>query len=196
MSEYPSYLIHYGIEGQKWGVRRFQNEDGTYTSDGLERRKKLIEQGAPKKEIRQAKKEGKRELRYNKQLRKEQAKIGRKFDRKTEKILRDQEKGKTVSNRRINKAIKLGTEFRKADYIAKNPEMYYKIKKVDEDKRNASAASLLALPLALNTVGFGVLDLSSVNVKDAMKEAYNYAYEQARNETIADLEKHGIKRRT
>lgn len=196
MSEYPSYLIHYGIEGQKWGVRRFQNEDGTYTSDGLERRKKLIEQGAPKKEIRQAKKEGKRELRYNKQLRKEQAKIGRKFDRKTEKILRDQEKGKTVSNRRINKAIKLGTEFRKADYIAKNPEMYYKIKKVDEDKRNASAASLLALPLALNTIGFGVLDLSSVNVKDAMKEAYNYAYEQARNETIADLEKHGIKRRT
>lgn len=196
MSEYPSYLIHYGIQGQKWGVRRFQNEDGTYTSDGLERRKKLIEQGAPKKEIRQAKKEGKRELRYNKQLRKEQAKIGRKFDIKTEKILRDQEKGKTVSNRRINKAIKLGTEFRKADYIAKNPEMYYKIKKVDEDTRNSSAASLLALPLALNTVGFGVLDLSSVNIKDAMKEAYNYAYEQARNETIADLEKHGIIRRT
>lgn len=196
MSEYTSYLIHYGIEGQKWGVRRFQNEDGTYTSEGLERRRRLVEEGAPRKEIRRAKKEGKRELRYNKQLRKEQAKIGRKFDRKTEKILRDQEKGKTVSNRRINKAIKLGTEFRKADYIAKNPEMYYKIKKVDEDKRNASAASLLALPLALNTVGFGVLDLSSVNVKDAMKEAYNYAYEQARNETIADLEKHGIKRRT
>lgn len=34
MSEYPSYLIHYGIEGQKWGVRRFQNEDGTYTDLG------------------------------------------------------------------------------------------------------------------------------------------------------------------
>ena len=39
MSEYPSYLIHYGIEGQKWGVRRFQNEDGTYTDEGLLRRK-------------------------------------------------------------------------------------------------------------------------------------------------------------
>ncbi len=38
MSEYPSYLIHYGVPGQKWGVRRFQNEDGTYTSEGLERR--------------------------------------------------------------------------------------------------------------------------------------------------------------
>lgn len=39
MSEYPTYLIHYGIQGQKWGVRRFQNEDGTYTSEGLERRR-------------------------------------------------------------------------------------------------------------------------------------------------------------
>lgn len=40
MSEYPSYLIHYGIRGQKWGERRFQNEDGTYTPEGLERRRK------------------------------------------------------------------------------------------------------------------------------------------------------------
>ena len=30
-------LQHYGILGQKWGVRRFQNEDGTYTKAGLER---------------------------------------------------------------------------------------------------------------------------------------------------------------
>lgn len=40
MSEYPSYLIHYGIQGQKWGIRRFQNEDGTWTPEGLERRNK------------------------------------------------------------------------------------------------------------------------------------------------------------
>ena len=24
-------LYHYGVKGQKWGVRRFQNEDGTLT---------------------------------------------------------------------------------------------------------------------------------------------------------------------
>lgn len=36
MSEYPSYLIHYGVEGQKWGVRRWQNEDGSYTPEGRE----------------------------------------------------------------------------------------------------------------------------------------------------------------
>lgn len=27
--EYDNYLAHYGVKGQKWGIRRFQNEDGT-----------------------------------------------------------------------------------------------------------------------------------------------------------------------
>lgn len=31
------YISHYGIKGQKWGVRRFQNADGTWTSAGKER---------------------------------------------------------------------------------------------------------------------------------------------------------------
>lgn len=31
------YLIHFGIKGQKWGVRRFQNEDGTLTEEGKKR---------------------------------------------------------------------------------------------------------------------------------------------------------------
>lgn len=31
------YLMHYGIKGQKWGVRRFQNDDGTLTAEGKAR---------------------------------------------------------------------------------------------------------------------------------------------------------------
>lgn len=32
-----NYLCHSGIKGQKWGVRRFQNEDGTLTEEGKQR---------------------------------------------------------------------------------------------------------------------------------------------------------------
>lgn len=31
---YPSYLIHYGIKGQKWGERKYQYEDGSLTPEG------------------------------------------------------------------------------------------------------------------------------------------------------------------
>lgn len=34
--------MHHGIEGQKWGVRRFQNKDGTLTKEGLARRQKAL----------------------------------------------------------------------------------------------------------------------------------------------------------
>ena len=39
MSKYPSYLVHFGIKGQKWGDRRYQYEDGSYTPEGKMRRK-------------------------------------------------------------------------------------------------------------------------------------------------------------
>lgn len=34
-------LYHHGIKGQKWGIRRFQNPDGTLTEEGKARYKKF-----------------------------------------------------------------------------------------------------------------------------------------------------------
>lgn len=36
-NDYRSYLSHHGIKGMKWGVRRFQNSDGTLTAAGKKR---------------------------------------------------------------------------------------------------------------------------------------------------------------
>ncbi len=33
---YESELYHHGIKGQKWGVRRFQNADGSLTAEGYQ----------------------------------------------------------------------------------------------------------------------------------------------------------------
>lgn len=39
---YDSELYHHGIEGQRWGVRRFQNPDGTLTAEGKRRYNKTL----------------------------------------------------------------------------------------------------------------------------------------------------------
>lgn len=34
---YPTYIQHYGVLGMKWGIRRYQNADGTLTAAGKKR---------------------------------------------------------------------------------------------------------------------------------------------------------------
>lgn len=46
---YSDFLVHYGISGQKWGERRFQNEDGSYTEEGKIRYNKKSESETWKK---------------------------------------------------------------------------------------------------------------------------------------------------
>lgn len=38
-----SYLCHHGIKGQKWGIRRFQNPDGTRTLLGKKREREKVD---------------------------------------------------------------------------------------------------------------------------------------------------------
>lgn len=201
MSEYPSYLIHYGIQGQKWGVRRFQNEDGTYTSEGLERRKAALDSGASRKEIRLAAKADRSELKARKHFVAEQRRTNKRFDKITSKIQKDQEKGKEISEKRYNKAVQLGTKHRALDYISERPQPYLKAHGLN---KGSGAKFGVQLGLGIATAGDGGIaiipkaiverKLEKKFLKEWMQRQYGEVISKCRNVTIKDLEKHGIKR--
>lgn len=62
------YLVHHGIKGQRWGIRRYQNKDGSLTPEGY----KHWGFGMSRKERRKAKKD------FKKEYEKEGARAGRK----------------------------------------------------------------------------------------------------------------------
>ena len=46
-----SYLYHHGVKGMKWGVRRYQNEDGSLTALGKKRlRRDRLDNNSPNRE--------------------------------------------------------------------------------------------------------------------------------------------------
>lgn len=197
MSEqiYPSYLIHYGIEGQKWGVRRFQNEDGTYTDSGLLRRKE------------------------QQHFVKEQTKVNKKFDKLTDKMQARANAGKRISNRQIEKAVKLGTKHRALDYISKNPRPYLQARGLNKASKaknivgvtsnavvgtagtalaaNEYEPGLAARFATQSTLAIGESiaqrKLEKMFLNNWMERQYGEALKTSRNLTIKDLEEHGIK---
>ena len=79
---FEDYLMHHGILGMHWGVRRYQNEDGTLTAAG-KRRKARMDEKSMKKDVKWAK-------RHEKSIMKQATKRTKSDMRKYEKVeLRD-----------------------------------------------------------------------------------------------------------
>ena len=84
-SPYPNELMHYGVLGMKWGVRRYQNPDGTLTEagkarygGGISKDDSLLEQEMAKKEkkgYRKYAKTKKKHDRYERTMKKAESRL-------------------------------------------------------------------------------------------------------------------------
>lgn len=76
-------IKHHGIKGQKWGVRRYQNEDGSLTNAGKKRYDEPPQTKKEKKELKKAQKE------WDKNFKKNQHTAYNKAVEKTDKLIAD-----------------------------------------------------------------------------------------------------------
>lgn len=173
MSTY-GYLAHHGIKGQKWGIRRYENPDGTLTEAGKKRygsglytknnAKKLLGNAGRKAAARRysdlqrvAKESVKADIKANKV---------NKFDAHEETIKRTyNEYQKRYSGKMKNKQ-EVGVDLNKKNPVMQNfmrDQAAYKIqkyKKIDTVQNIVSAISSV-------TIGFGVF--GSTNTKNLKK---------------------------
>lgn len=109
MYDSNDYLAHHGILGQKWGIRRYQNRDGTLTAEGRKRAGLKPENKREKRKAEAAKK---------------------KEEKKAAKDLSDKENLKNYLRKHPKKLYKHSTELTKeeAEEIIKNVEFDRKLK--------------------------------------------------------------------
>jgi len=99
---YHNELFHYGIKGQKWGIRRFQNKDGTLTFLGKRRLAKEIKRRSD------SQLESRRNTAFPDDLYKEQYKnVNSVKDDLYNRYLKDSEEKKAVdnANNELNKCM-------------------------------------------------------------------------------------------
>ena len=98
------YLAHFGIKGQKWGVRRFQNQDGTLTAEGKERYSSANQDARNSRTKKKASKMSDRELEQGiKRLKMEQQynQLLKEVSTKPAKQIKPKKKGKSILSKVI-----------------------------------------------------------------------------------------------
>jgi hypothetical protein len=105
------YLEHHGVVGMHWGIRRFQNEDGSLTPAGKSRYKtgtgkvKKAAAHLAKEKVKKVTKDAIKEARSKLKLKKKEEKAEAKAEKKAEDL--EARKAKAIANGDIDTILKL-----------------------------------------------------------------------------------------
>ncbi|MBO4703969.1 MAG: hypothetical protein J5617_04000 [Bacilli bacterium] len=169
-SEYGEDIEHWGIKGQKWGVRRWQYEDGSLTPEGREHYGRISEKGQQEGKLKGAVAKGNTRI-YNQ--------LTRRMSRNAEKY------EKTGKRKYAEKALENAEWMNDEDYVKKqgklSADMYY-------------AHLIAGLPGQIITGAVHSKDMADVNQiwKDTKAKFQNMSLDEldkAFKETIGKTEK-------
>lgn len=134
-NEYGDYLVHHGIKGQKWGVRRYQNADGTLTAAGQKRYGNMSNNKLAKTLQKQVRKARSEKHGWSNQW------MDKEIGKNSAKALGDREKARK-SDPSVKERKKIGKEFDKLEddlYSGKITIEEYNEKMDDAERRYRDA---------------------------------------------------------
>lgn len=130
-----SELYHYGTKGQKWGVRKYQNEDGTLTAEG---RKRYLDGGYGTGEKKRLLKSNYRDYKY----------YNKKYDKLTAKMEAKKAAGKKISGFSKKRAMAYGINANSAGIYSRNLDKW-----LDREGRANTSSKLAQAPFLAANVG-------------------------------------------
>lgn len=198
------YLAHHGILGQKWGIRRYQNKDGSLTPEGKQRYGANFEKGIPKAKLKKALRDY--NLRTGSKIKLKDArtiKVGNYiYDRKGRRVYED---SSAQSNKKEEPKASLVTakknpknmtyqELQDAINLARAREDYNKYygpkpKPVKEKKQSAAGQFVKKFAgRAVSNIADAALDSSKKWMQDQFNEAFGLNKNEVRDaRTLTEL---------
>lgn len=144
---YSNYICHHGIKGQKWGVRRYQNENGSLTSAGKKRYSSFATKRYEKKVQKYTQKAEKQEAKSKAAGNYVPSKYRRKAEEAASRAKRSQEFDDKYSSELSKRSI--GERAVKSWLVgALNYDSYVRQRAVGIDKGRAMVNTFLAGPFA------------------------------------------------